>query len=120
MLADRGFDVWLLNCRGCTYSKSHQRLTSSDKEYWDFSFHEMGTRDVPAVIDYILEVTGQGSLHYVGHSLGNTKLMIAINEDAEIVKKIRLFVCFAPAVYLYKTTARILRLNAPFYRQQKV
>lgn len=53
ILADLGYDVWLSNIRGNTYSRHHVKLSNSDKEYWDFSFHEMAIYDVPAEIDYI-------------------------------------------------------------------
>lgn len=35
LLADAGYDVWLGNFRGNTYS-SHINLTTNDKEYWNF------------------------------------------------------------------------------------
>jgi lysosomal acid lipase/cholesteryl ester hydrolase len=120
ILADSGYDCWLLNCRGCTYSRDHEEYSVADKEFWDFSFHEMGVYDIPAVIHHILTLTGYQQLSYIGHSLGSTKLMIAINEDEQIVNKIKMFICLAPAVYLYETTARLLSLNAPFYKQQKM
>jgi len=45
-LADAGFDVWLNNNRGTTYSLNHIILNSNkDKEYWDYSFQEMGKYD---------------------------------------------------------------------------
>ena len=55
MLADLGYDVWLGNARGNTYSRHHVRFSSSDKKYWDFSFHEMAVYDIPAEIDFIYE-----------------------------------------------------------------
>ena len=36
-----GFDVWLGNSRGSTYSKSHVSLPLNTREFWTFSFDEM-------------------------------------------------------------------------------
>ncbi len=62
-LADEGFDVWMGNNRGCKYSIEHTTLDpnhpADQRDYWNFSFEEMGTKDIPAFIDFILEKTGQ-------------------------------------------------------------
>lgn len=68
VLAKSGYDVWLGNSRGNKYSKDHINKRITKKDYWDFSFETMGTYDLPAVIDYILGVTGQPKLAYIGHS----------------------------------------------------
>jgi len=54
LLSNLGYDVWLGNNRGNIYSKDHQTFDYGSKEFEDFSFYEMGTKDLPAMIDYIL------------------------------------------------------------------
>jgi lysosomal acid lipase/cholesteryl ester hydrolase len=57
-LVDLGYDVWVTNSRGTVYSNQHLNLTVSDKDFWEFSYHEMGKYDVPANLRYILNTTG--------------------------------------------------------------
>lgn len=49
MLANEGYDVWLGNNRGTTYSRKHVALDADkDNKYWDFSWAEQGEYDAPA------------------------------------------------------------------------
>lgn len=68
LLSDLGYDVWMGNARGNRYSKNHTKLSIDSQDYWDFTFHEMGKYDLPAVIDFILDKSEYDQLHYVGHS----------------------------------------------------
>uniref|UniRef100_A0A8R1DUW7 Abhydro_lipase domain-containing protein n=1 Tax=Caenorhabditis japonica TaxID=281687 RepID=A0A8R1DUW7_CAEJA len=105
IFADHGYDVWLGNMRGNTYSKQHTRMTSADRRFWKFSWEEMARHDLPAMIDYTLKTTKQAQLYYVGHSQGCFSAQQALcaltmfakmSEDAEMSKKVRKFFAMAP------------------------
>lgn len=72
VLANLGYDVWLGNSRGVEYSKDHMFLSTKSKEYWEFSWSEMGDYDLPAMIDLAINKTGVAKVTYVGHSMGTT------------------------------------------------
>ncbi|KAL7073127.1 hypothetical protein ACQ4LE_006991 [Meloidogyne hapla] len=97
LLADAGFDVWLGNVRGNFYSSKHNKFTRKDPQYWDFSWDEMSSKDLPAMIDKALEISGQSKLYYIGHSQG-TEIMFAqlSNGNPNFSKKIIKFFALAP------------------------
>ena len=43
--AELGFDVWMGNSRGNKYSKNHRYLDATEKDFWNFSFYELGKYD---------------------------------------------------------------------------
>ncbi len=71
ILADAGYDVWLGNIRGNRYSRAHVKFNpDQDEAFWDFSWDEMASIDLPSMIYYILNVTKYTQIGYVGHSQG--------------------------------------------------
>uniref|UniRef100_A0A8C8SBR5 AB hydrolase-1 domain-containing protein n=1 Tax=Pelusios castaneus TaxID=367368 RepID=A0A8C8SBR5_9SAUR len=102
VLADAGYDVWIGNSRGNTWSKRHQNLSIDQEEFWDFSFHEMAMYDLPALVDFILQKTGQQNLYYVGYSQGCTIAFIAFSVMPQLAQKIKIFFALAPAYTLNK------------------
>ena len=54
-IIDAGFDVWLGNSRGNMYSRKNDHISPSKdaKDFFDFSFYEMGKNDAPAQIDFV-------------------------------------------------------------------
>ncbi|CAG7725850.1 unnamed protein product [Allacma fusca] len=97
LLADAGFDVWIGDFRG-TPSSSHVKYTKTDSKFWDFSHDEIGYYDVPAFIDYILEVTGRRRLNYVGISYGTQVICVTLASRPEYNQKLRKIAHLAPTV----------------------
>lgn len=75
ILARGGYDVWMANNRGNRFSIAHTTLDTKEKPFWEFSWEELGTKDTPAIIDYILGLTGFEKITYIGHSEGTTQIM---------------------------------------------
>nr|XP_037283582.1 lysosomal acid lipase/cholesteryl ester hydrolase-like [Rhipicephalus microplus] len=118
ILADAGYDVWLGNVRGNTYS-DHVKYTRKDKEFWNFSFDEMIKYDLPAMLDYVLNTTQQTKLIYVGHSQGTLVLFGLLSERPEYNKKIQLFNAMGPVTNVTFMTSPV-RLLAPFAKDAGV
>ncbi|KAJ3641071.1 hypothetical protein Zmor_027594 [Zophobas morio] len=101
ILADEGYDVWLADVRGCYSSRNHTTLNpDKDPKFWYFSWDEMGTIDVPVLIDYILETTHQPNLYYVCYSQGSALFLIAMSTHPEYNAKVKVHVGLAPVAYL--------------------
>lgn len=80
VFADAGFDVFLPNCRGNVYSKRHATLSPLDPKFWDFSFHEIGIYDYPAVVKFVRKLTGYQKVYVVAHSQGTSAFMAWLSE----------------------------------------
>ena len=102
MLAEAGYDVWMGNYRGNTYSRNHTFLEPEDGTggFWDFTWDEMAHYDIPSQIEKVLEVTGAEELHYVGHSMGTTAFMAMHHYRKDIAEKIRLAHFLSPVAYV--------------------
>ena len=73
----------------------------------------MGKYDIPAVMTYILSVTGNAKLNYVGHSMGTSMFWVAMITRPELNDKIENMFALAPVSSLAHMRS-VIRHLAPF------
>ncbi|KAL9704735.1 hypothetical protein quinque_008253 [Culex quinquefasciatus] len=100
ILADAGYDVWLANARGTRFSRKNLNVGPKTAAFWDFSWHEIGTIDLPAIIDYILRQTGHQKLFYIGHNQGVTAVLALLADKPKYNRKIHTVAGMAPLAFL--------------------
>ena len=66
----------------------------------NFRWDQCGEYDIPAMIDYVLNATGQDKIQYIGFSMGTTGFMAAMNEHPDIAGKVKMAHLLAPVAYL--------------------
>ncbi|XP_055848158.1 gastric triacylglycerol lipase-like [Episyrphus balteatus] len=113
-LSDLGFDVWFLNFRGNFNSRKHVKLNPDVLvgKFWDFSFPELGTKDLPAVIDFIRNETGQDEIQFIGNSQAAAALFVLCIEKEEYQKYIKSAHLMSPVVYVNKLDSVTLKVGS--------
>ncbi|KAH8248674.1 hypothetical protein KR032_002061, partial [Drosophila birchii] len=114
ILYRKGYDVWMLNTRGNIYSRDHHNKDLSQREYWDFSFHEIGKFDLPPAIDLILQITHKAKVQYIGHSQGSTAFFVMCSEMPAYASKVNLMQALAPTVFLQENRSPVLKFLGMF------
>ena len=96
----------------------HKTLDLETKEYWNFSFHEIGYYDLPAMIDYMLMTTNQSRFFIVGFSQGCTATMVMLATRPDYNQKIIQTHLIAPAAFLkHMKSPGIKAISSPEIKQ---
>ncbi|KAI1918725.1 cholesterol esterase [Ophidiomyces ophidiicola] len=97
-LVEQGYDVWFGNNRGNKYSKKSISHSPSSTAFWNFSMDQFAFHDIPDSIDYILSVTSQASLSYIGFSQGTAQAFATLSIHPGLNQKVDVFIGLAPAM----------------------
>ena len=76
--------------------------------------------DVPAMIDYVLGVTGRSELAYVGYSLGTTTLFSGLVARPEYQDKVKCFAAMAPVTVKGNCKSDLVRILAALALPEQV
>ncbi|KAL4620008.1 hypothetical protein ACB092_06G123000 [Castanea dentata] len=77
---------------------SVSRPSREEEAYWDWTWEQLASDDLPAMYDYIHIQTGQ-KLYYVGHSLGTLIALAAFSQE-KLVNMTKSAALLAPIAYL--------------------
>lgn len=112
-LRGRGYDVWVPDLRGVGYSRPRS-LRSLPRMRW--TVDDLAVQDVPAIIDQIVEVTGQSRVHWVGHSLGGVLGYVHLVQRAHARVETRVAsLCTLGAPGVYGVPGGAARLHPMFW-----
>eukprot|EP00092_Neocalanus_flemingeri_P040675 GFUD01044286.1.p1 GENE.GFUD01044286.1~~GFUD01044286.1.p1 ORF type:complete len:433 (+),score=113.78 GFUD01044286.1:321-1619(+) len=114
LLSDQGYDVWMGNYRGNTYSHQHVNQDIDKKTYWAFSWGEMAEHDLPTMLSHMMEVTGQDTFYYIGHSMGTLTYYTACNYHHWIQNATRLMVGYGPHTIVANMISPVFGLMSQF------
>ena len=71
----------------------------------------MAEYDIPAMLEYALQVSGQAQLYYVGHSQGTLVGFTGFSSNPELAKKVKLFFALAPVYYLNHVSPTLIKIS---------
>ncbi|XP_055905916.1 lipase 3-like [Eupeodes corollae] len=118
-----GYDVWLGNARGNTYSLNHTKYNPRGQfadKYWDFSWHEIGFIDLPTMLDYVQQKTGVTQMRYFAHSQGTANFFVLTSLKPQYNKIFKSAHLLAPIAFLNNSFNIFLKVGGNIVGRSEV
>ena len=101
-LADRGFDVWLLDLR------TSSALDASRRPY---DLDDVARHDYPAALEYVIRATGNPAAHVVAHGVGGVALLMSLLGGYS-EGLVRSAICIQTALHFRPVNQTLLRTSS--------
>lgn len=85
--------------------------------FFFYSWHEIGTIDLPAMIDYVTAVTEEPKMMYVGHSQGSTVFLVMNSLMPWYNDRFTAFFALSPIAYNNNMFSPIFKFLSHFTQQ---
>jgi len=121
ILADAGYDVWMGNNRGTTYSRGHMQYKNNAlkaSNYWYISMDKLAKYDMPAMINYALKISSAKQLALIGHSQGCTLVFMMLASLDSMNDKVSGVIHLGPVVFPKWINAPLVVQIAAAYTDQ--
>lgn len=112
LLADNGYDIFIGNSRGSKYCQEHEKFSIKSSEFWNFSWHEIGYFDLPAMIEFALKKSESSKLFYTGHSQGCTTILALLSSRPSYNSLITQMHLMAPSAFMHYSTSPAFKLGS--------
>merc|ERR1711879_41838 len=113
-LVEAGYDCWFGNNRGNLYATNHTNLDVDSDAFWNFTYDEMASLDLPAELNYVLKQTGAKKVNYIGHSEGTLQAFAELSQNDVVRQQINFATMLGPVAYIKHMTSPIFVFLADF------
>ncbi|XP_074030554.1 gastric triacylglycerol lipase-like [Leptinotarsa decemlineata] len=113
-LMEQGYQIFFLNFRGTRYSKKSRQFSDSDRQFWYFSFHEMGIYDLRSTLKLVFFLTKQKAI-IISYSMGTTATLVYTSSYPFEAQNRLLGVILLAPVSTFVNSLSLLIMGAPIW-----